>query len=175
MLKATTNDDPARSRSRGSFDTVLKRILHTAVYTDWGKRFHRLDTEHENASLQSVPCAIGTHITVLVRSLNIAMLRQNQKLVDLLFQPLPIKHGIRDGAFSKVKRRQRLGTEAIRTQIQPSKPIREVTNITNSQNTKGTYCQPSEQLFHKRWPLSNRNRTKNNQSPLVYHHDNMSV
>ena len=28
------------------------------------------------------------------------------------------------------------GTEAIRTQIQPSKPKREISNITNSQNTK---------------------------------------
>ena len=57
---------------------------------------------------------------------------------------------------------QRSGTEAIITQPQPSKPKREITNITNSQNTKRTYGQPSEQLFPKRWPLSNRNRTKNN-------------
>ena len=55
---------------------------------------------------------------------------------------------------------QRSGTEAIRTQIQPSKQKRETTNITNSQNTKKTYGQPSEQLFPKKWPLSNRNRTK---------------
>ena len=54
------------------------------------------------------------------------------------------------------------GTEAIRTQIQPSKPKRKITNITTIQNTKRTYGQPSEQLFPKRWPLSNRNRTKNN-------------
>ena len=60
----------------------------------------------------------------------------------------------------KVKRIERSGTEAIRTQIQPSNPKREITNITNSQNTKRTYGQPSEQLFPKRWPLSNRNRTK---------------
>ena len=60
----------------------------------------------------------------------------------------------------KVRSMQRLGTEAIRTQLQPSKPKREITNITNSQNTKKTYGQPSEQLFPKRWPLSNRNRTK---------------
>ena len=45
---------------------------------------------------------------------------------------------------------QRSGTEAIRTQIQPSKPKREITNITNSQNTKRTYGQPSEQLFPKK-------------------------
>ena len=31
---------------------------------------------------------------------------------------------------------QRTGTKAIRTQIQPSKPKREITNITKSQNTK---------------------------------------
>ena len=53
---------------------------------------------------------------------------------------------------------QRSGTEAIRTQIQPSE--REITNITNSQNTKRTYGQPSGQLFSKRWPISNRKRTK---------------
>ena len=57
---------------------------------------------------------------------------------------------------------QRSGSEAIRTQIEPSKPKREITNITNSQNTKRTYGQPREHLFPKRWPLSNRNRTKNN-------------
>ena len=33
---------------------------------------------------------------------------------------------------------QRSGTEAIRTQIQPSKPKREITNITNNQNTMRT-------------------------------------
>ena len=58
----------------------------------------------------------------------------------------------------------RPGTEALRTQIQPSKPKRELTKITNSQNTKRTYCHPSEQLFPKRWPLSNPSRTKNNMS-----------
>ena len=62
----------------------------------------------------------------------------------------------------KVKNMQRSGTEAIRTQIQPSKPKREITKITNSQNTKRTYGQRSAQLFPKRCPLSNRNRTKNN-------------
>ena len=55
---------------------------------------------------------------------------------------------------------QRLGTEAIRTQIQPSKPKREITNITNSKITKRTYGQPSEQLLPKKWLLSNPNRTK---------------
>ena len=57
---------------------------------------------------------------------------------------------------------QRSGNEAIRTQTKASKPKREITNITNSQNTKGTYGQPSEQLFPNRWPLSNQNRTNNN-------------
>ena len=62
----------------------------------------------------------------------------------------------------EVNSMQRSGTEAIRTPFQPSKPKREITNITNSQNTKGTYGQPREQLFPKRWPLNNRNRTRNN-------------
>ena len=49
----------------------------------------------------------------------------------------------------KVKRIQRSGTEAIKTQFQPSKSKREITNITNSQNTKRTNGQPSKQLFPK--------------------------
>ena len=60
----------------------------------------------------------------------------------------------------EVKRMQRPGTEATRTQIQPSKLNREITKIINSQNTKRTYGQPSEQLFPKRWSLSNPNRTQ---------------
>ena len=61
-----------------------------------------------------------------------------------------------------VQSMQRTGTEANRTRIQPSKPKREITNITNSQNTKRTHGQPSEQLFSKSWPHSNSNLTKNN-------------
>ena len=38
----------------------------------------------------------------------------------------------------KVKSVQISGTEAIRTKIQPSNPKREITNITNIQNTKRT-------------------------------------
>ena len=38
----------------------------------------------------------------------------------------------------RVKRMQRSGTEAIRNQIRTSKPKRENTNISNSQNTKRT-------------------------------------
>ena len=41
---------------------------------------------------------------------------------------------------------KRSGTEAIRTKIQPSKPKREIPNITNNQNTKRTYGLLSEQL-----------------------------
>ena len=52
--------------------------------------------------------------------------------------------------WEKVKRMKRPGTEAISTQIQPSKPKRDMTKITQSQNTKRTYGQPSEQLFPKR-------------------------
>ena len=55
----------------------------------------------------------------------------------------------------KLKSMKRPGTEAIRTQIQRSKPKRKITKITNSQNTTRIYGQPSEQLFPKRWPLSN--------------------
>ena len=49
---------------------------------------------------------------------------------------------------------QRPGTEAIRPQIQPSKPKREITRI--------TYGEPSKQHFPKKWPLSNSNRFENN-------------
>ena len=42
---------------------------------------------------------------------------------------------------------QRSGTEAIRTQIQPSKPKQEITNITYRHNTKRSYGQLSEQLY----------------------------
>ena len=59
----------------------------------------------------------------------------------------------------KVKSMQRSGTEATRTPIKPSKPTHEITN-TNSQNKKITYGQPSEQLFPKRWPLSNQTELK---------------
>ena len=38
-----------------------------------------------------------------------------------------------------------------------SKSKREITKVTNSQNTKRTGGQPSEQLLPKRWPLSNLN------------------
>ena len=61
-----------------------------------------------------------------------------------------------------VKSMQRSGTEAIRTRIQASKQKQEITEITNRQITKITYGQPSGQLFPKRWPLTNPNRTKNN-------------
>ena len=46
-------------------------------------------------------------------------------------------------------------TGAIRTQILLSKHNQEITKITIIQNTR----EPSEQLFPKRWPLSNTNRT----------------
>ena len=54
----------------------------------------------------------------------------------------------------------------MRSQIHPSKPKREITKITNSQNTKRTYGEQSEQLFPKRWPLSNPNRTKIDKNKL---------
>ena len=55
---------------------------------------------------------------------------------------------------------QKSRTKAITTQIQPSKPKREITNITKSQNSKRTYGQPSEQVFPKMWPLSSRTELK---------------
>ena len=35
------------------------------------------------------------------------------------------------------------------------KTKKEISKIANSQNTKRTYGRPSEQLFSKKWPLSN--------------------
>ena len=60
------------------------------------------------------------------------------------------------------KSMQKLATEAITAQIQPSNLTWEITNSTNIQNTNRTYGQPSAQLFPKSWPLSNQNRPKNN-------------
>ena len=51
-------------------------------------------------------------------------------------------HGRTWGSL-KVKSMQRPGTVAIRTQTQPSKPKRVITKITNSQNTKRKYGQPT--------------------------------
>ena len=62
----------------------------------------------------------------------------------------------------KVKCMQGPGTEAIRTQNKPSKPKREIKIAIFSQNTKRKYGQSSQQLFPKRWTLSNQNQTKNN-------------
>ena len=73
----------------------------------------------------------------------------------------------------KAESMQRPGTEATRTQIQPHKPKRKTTNATNSQNIKRTHGQQSELPPPKRWPLSNRNRTKNNTNTRkVKHHRN---
>ena len=60
----------------------------------------------------------------------------------------------------KIKSMHRSGSEAIRTQLKLLKPKREITDITNSQNTKRTIGQQSGQLFPNRWSLSNRNRLK---------------
>ena len=58
---------------------------------------------------------------------------------------------------------QRSGKEEITENPNPAlKTKTEITKFTNSQNTKRTYGQRSEQLFPKRWPLSNPYRTKNN-------------
>ena len=57
------------------------------------------------------------------------------------------------------------GIGATRTKIPPSKQEREITKIANCQNTKKTSDvrkHLSKQLFPKRWPVSNLNRTKHN-------------
>ena len=71
-------------------------------------------------------------------------------------------HNQRFDIKTKVKIMQRPGSEAIRTQIQPCKPKREISKITNSKNTNRTYGQPSMQLFPERWPLCNPDRSKIN-------------
>ena len=71
-----------------------------------------------------------------------------------------------------VKTMQRSGTEAIRTQLQ-SKKNKTGNNYYNynSQNTKTTNDEPSEQLCPKMWPFSNRNRNKNSMNtPKVKRH-----
>ena len=44
------------------------------------------------------------------------------------------------------------------------KPKREITKMTNSQNTKRTHGQPCEQPFPIRWSPRNPNRTKTTQT-----------
>ena len=76
-------------------------------------------------------------------SSNIAIFRPYQSMLNIEEQLCkPLRTG--------VKRMQRPGTVAIRTQIQPTKPKQEITKITNSENTKRAYGQPCEQLFPKR-------------------------
>ena len=57
----------------------------------------------------------------------------------------------------KVESMQRPGTPNPELKTQ-----REITKSTNSQNKNRIYGQPTEQLFPKRWQLSNPNRNKNN-------------
>ena len=57
----------------------------------------------------------------------------------------------------KVKSMQRSGTEAIRTQIKPSKPKREVSKITNSQNTKNMVNRVSSYFPNVGNPKPNKN------------------
>ena len=55
-------------------------------------------------------------------------------------------------ACIKSKKCEKIRNRTIRTHIKPSKPKQLISQ-------KRTYGQPSEQLFSKRWPLSNQNRT----------------
>ena len=71
----------------------------------------------------------------------------------------------------KVKSIQRSGIEAIRTQLQPSKHKREITNITNSQIQREHMVNRVSSYFPKDGSLSNRNRTKNDMNTCkVKHH-----
>ena len=97
----------------------------------------------------------------LMKSLSLHIIyHKNVKQCHLSSTCMPIHYYQNFKNTLKVKSMQRSGTVAIRTQIQPSKPKREITIITNSQNTMSTYGQQIEQLFPKRWPYSNPNRTK---------------
>ena len=60
--------------------------------------------------------------------------------------------------ISKVKKYAKIRNCSNQNPNPALKPKREI--ITNTQNTKRTYGQLSEQLFPNRWPLSNRNQTK---------------
>ena len=122
--------------------------------------FYRHLTEKEETIIQP-----GTH---MIRIPGVSRVRKykvtshNRKWTILLARVTVFAYCLVSCSFMKieVKSMQRTGTEAIRTQIQPSKPKPEIIDISNSQNTKRTYGQPSEQLVPKTCPLSNRNRTK---------------
>ena len=102
------------------------------------------------------------HLICIFTNINVNVKKERkivEKLMWVVLKKLLVSFRL---IVIEVKSMQRSGTEAIRTQLQTSKPKREITNITNSQNTKRTYGKTSEQLFPKRWPLSNGNQTKNN-------------
>ena len=64
-------------------------------------------------------------------------------MTSIITSPLALTNFACTCMLSKVNSMQRKGTVAIRTQIQPLKPKREITKITNNQNTKRTHGQPS--------------------------------
>ena len=101
---------------------------------------------------------------VYVRSGFLFLLVLGMGCVILLWHSLGLPNNYLLQLFveKRVKSIQRSGTEAIRTQIQPSKPKREITKIKNSQNTKRTYGQRSEQLLSKSGHSATQNRTKIN-------------
>ena len=95
------------------------------------------------------------------------MLHHSTKVMVVLRLYIPPKvFGIQKRVHRfKCKMYAKIGTEAIRTQIQPSKPKREITKITDSQNTKRTYGQPSEQLFKKKVATQQPKSKKVNREP----------
>ena len=103
---------------------------------------------------------LSEHLVNLGHGIVVLFVIQKTAMVSYVFKHEPSDVRPVSKEYIKVKPMQRSETEAIRTKIQPSKPKRGITKITNSQNTKRTYGQPSKQLFPKRWPLSNRNELK---------------
>ena len=111
-----------------------------------------LFNEIKNRKFKSANCWQQTSLTKAIHSLRMFRKKydkfssENYKLFEAvktavycidvliwLWQPLLRSYVT---IISKVKSMQRSRTESIRTQIQPSKPKREITKITNSENTK---------------------------------------
>ena len=137
----------------------VKLLLALSIFHPFGlsfKLFNSLESDFKNSFSLSVMIPNAFFLWVCTKDLKV-------------FSPSHFSGevGIRDFVSKEkilviCKTMQRSGAETIGTQTQPSKPKREITIITNKQNTKRTYGQPSEQLFPKRRPLISPNRTEYN-------------
>ena len=85
-------------------------------------------------------CFFQNHKFLESLKVYIGLQRCNISIIKLLLAVVDSEFSII--IWKQLKRMQRPGNEAIRTQIHPSKPKREIIKITNSQNTKRTYGQP---------------------------------